>query len=82
MLGAAEMQAAVLTLAWDRNPEPDIAGYVVSYGTSSELHRQVDVGNDDLDYFAHLGPVISLQFSTLTAGLAGQHDVERGLTMT
>jgi hypothetical protein len=46
MLGAAEMQAATLTLAWDRNPEPDIAGYVISYGTSSGSYTtSVDVGN-------------------------------------
>ena len=46
MLGAAEMRAATLTLAWDRNPEPDIAGYVVSYGTRSGSHTaSVDVGN-------------------------------------
>ena len=46
MLGAAEMQAATLTLSWDRNPEPDIAGYVISYGTSSGSYTtSVDVGN-------------------------------------
>jgi regulation of enolase protein 1 (concanavalin A-like superfamily) len=46
MLGTAEMQAATLTLSWDRNPEPDIAGYIISYGTSSGSYTtSVDVGN-------------------------------------
>jgi regulation of enolase protein 1 (concanavalin A-like superfamily) len=46
MLGAAEMQAATLTLSWNHNPEPDIAGYVISYGTSSGIYTtSVDVGN-------------------------------------
>ena len=46
MLGAAEMRAATVTLAWDRNPEPNIAGYVISYGTSSRSYTaSVDVGN-------------------------------------
>lgn len=35
-----------VTLAWDANPEPDIAGYRVSYGTTSGIYtQQIDVGN-------------------------------------
>src|SRR4029453_10529937 len=31
---------------WDRNPEPDVTGYVVSYGTQSGQHTtQINVGN-------------------------------------
>ncbi len=38
--------AAQLTLTWDKNPEPDIAGYKVHYGTSSgNYDHSVDVGN-------------------------------------
>ena len=38
------LQAA--TAAWDRNPEPDVIGYLVSYGTQSGVHTTtVDVGN-------------------------------------
>lgn len=37
--------ATSLTLAWDANPEPDVAGYVLHVGTSSGLHTQaLDVG--------------------------------------
>jgi hypothetical protein len=42
--------AGVVTIAWDRNPEPDIAGYRISYGTVSGAYTTtVDVGNR-LDY--------------------------------
>ena len=35
-----------VTLAWDANPEPDIAGYRLHYGTESGVFPQmVDVGN-------------------------------------
>ena len=38
--------AADVTLAWDRNPESDIAGYRLYYGTVSRSYTQVvDVGN-------------------------------------
>ena len=38
--------AAQVTLAWDKNPEPDIAGYKMHYGmTSGNYEYSVDVGN-------------------------------------
>ena len=38
--------ADTVTLAWDANPEPNIAGYVIAYGTSPGNHPStVDVGN-------------------------------------
>jgi hypothetical protein len=38
--------AGVVTIAWDRNPETNIAGYHVSYGTVSGAYTTtVDVGN-------------------------------------
>jgi hypothetical protein len=34
------------TLTWDRNPEPEVTGYIVSYGTQPGVHTtQVNVGN-------------------------------------
>src|SRR4029453_7632342 len=39
-------QIVNLTLAWDPNPEPNIAGYVVSIGTQSRQYTtNIDVGN-------------------------------------
>jgi len=40
-----DAQATTARLAWDRNPEPDIAGYRVYYGTTSgSYYYDVDVG--------------------------------------
>jgi hypothetical protein len=38
--------ANAATASWDRNSEPDVAGYKLSYGTQSGVHTTtVDVGN-------------------------------------
>src|SRR5688500_12878084 len=45
VLGAA-LRTQAATLAWDPNPEPDIAGYRVSYGTQPGIHTiSIEVGN-------------------------------------
>ncbi len=42
---SAEEAAATLTLAWNPNPEPDVAGYIVYVGTESgNYSRTFDVG--------------------------------------
>ncbi len=39
-------QAAQVTLAWDRNSEPDISGYIVYYGYRSRYYTEsINVGN-------------------------------------
>jgi hypothetical protein len=44
MAGAAE--GAAVTLTWDPNPEPDVAGYRVSFGTASGQYTTfLDVGD-------------------------------------
>ena len=48
MLGAPLTASAVgtATLSWNRNPEADIAGYRIYYGTTSGRYAQMsDVGN-------------------------------------
>ena len=50
--------AATLTLAWDRNPEPDIAGYVVYRGTQPGVHP----------YSRNVGNAISQQVDGLADG--------------
>ena len=48
LLGSASAIEAqtVITLAWDANTEPNLAGYQVSYGTQSGVYSTiVDVGN-------------------------------------
>jgi hypothetical protein len=43
---AATVEGAAVTLAWNPNPEPDVEGYIVSYGTSSgQYTTSVPVGN-------------------------------------
>src|SRR5687768_13017045 len=43
---SASAQYNAVTLAWDANTEPDIAGYIVYWGTTSRGYdRSADVGN-------------------------------------
>src|SRR4051794_3250221 len=58
LLTARICSAANITLAWDRNTEPNIGGYVVAYGTQPGSHPNTfDVGN-----------TATYQVSNLTAG--------------
>jgi hypothetical protein len=42
----ASAQARPITLAWNANPEPTVAGYVIGYGIQSGIYTTlVDVGN-------------------------------------
>jgi hypothetical protein len=42
---ARSAAAASITIQWDANPEPDITGYIVSYGPRSGVYdHQIDVG--------------------------------------
>src|SRR5436190_3333934 len=44
LVAVSRAEAAVAT--WDRNPESNIAGYILSYGTQSGVHTvSIDVGN-------------------------------------
>ena len=44
--GTAPAAAATATVAWDRNPEPDIAGYIVHWGVQSRVYTfRQQVGN-------------------------------------
>jgi hypothetical protein len=46
MLWAPALEAASVTLAWDPNPEPDIAGYTICYGVQPGVYtNSINVGN-------------------------------------
>jgi hypothetical protein len=52
-LTAGLAESAAVTLIWDANPETDIAGYVVSYGTTpGQFTSAIDVGNNTIYAFA------------------------------
>ena len=41
-----ERRVEAATATWDRNPEPDVLGYVLAYGTASGVYTtQINVGN-------------------------------------
>jgi len=45
-LAVSGVWAADVTIAWDANTEPDIAGYIIFYGTSSGSYpNSIDAGN-------------------------------------
>ena len=56
VLSAATAAAVPITLAWDRNSEPDVVRYLVSYGTASGVYSVTrDAGNSvsiDIDGLA------------------------------
>ena len=46
LLWAGAVQAATLTLMWNRNPESNVTGYLVSWGTHPGVYvSTLDVGN-------------------------------------
>ena len=82
-MSAASAEASV-RLAWDANPEPDIAGYRLSYGTSSgQYTTTIDVGNATT--FEFFEPNTSVKYFLAvhaynTAGLTGPYSNEISTT--
>ncbi len=62
----------MVTLAWDRNPEGDIAGYTVSYGTiSGQYSSTMDIGNTTIFTFAIPDPTNAYYFAVRAYNTAG-----------
>ena len=65
---------AQVTLAWDPNTEPDLAGYKLYYGTASGDYTQViDVGNTTMYTVTNLTAGHTYYF-TVTAHDASGHE--------
>ena len=83
---ASALEASPVTVAWDANNEPDLAGYVVSYGTAPGVYTvSVDVGNQtswqfdlvagESYYFAvkaYTSAALSSVFSNEVSAVAGE----------
>ncbi len=56
LLSVGPAESAV-TVAWDPNPEADVTGYIISYGTSARQYTtSVDVGATTTFVFAQPDP--------------------------
>jgi hypothetical protein len=64
--------APTVTLAWDGNPEPDIAGYRLNYGTTSGAPTQtLEVGNNTTVTVSGLSYATTYYFTVVAYNTAG-----------
>ena len=76
--------AATLTLQWDPNPEPDITGYVLQYGTRPGIYdRSVNVGLATSYALSLTEPgTTTYYFSVVAYSVAGFSDPSSEITAT
>jgi hypothetical protein len=74
LLGCLTVCASGLTVKWSPNPESDIAGYKVHYGTYSEdLTEILDVGNATSCVLDRLAPETKYYFAVVAYNTVGLH---------
>ncbi len=72
LLAAGRANAGTLTLAWDANTEPDIAGYVVEYGpASAPFTLSADIGNLTTWTLANATPGVLYSFRVVAYNIYG-----------
>jgi hypothetical protein len=72
LLAPDAAQAGSVRLAWDANSEPDLAGYVIVYGTQSHAYPySVDVGRTTQWEVTGLTDGVTYFFAVLAYNLAG-----------
>ncbi|HKY20072.1 MAG TPA: fibronectin type III domain-containing protein [Vicinamibacterales bacterium] len=72
MVAVGSAEAGTVTLRWDPNPEPDIAGYIVSMGTASgQYSSSADIGNQTSFQTADLDLTRTYYFSVQAYNTAG-----------
>ena len=65
-------QAGQVTLAWDPNSEPDLAGYEIYYGTASRNYSfHIDVGNVTTYTLTGLQPGVTYYFAATAYNAQG-----------
>jgi fibronectin type III domain protein/BACON domain-containing protein len=84
LLAVLQASAAQIGLAWDPNPETDIAGYVVEYGPSSAPFTQsVDVGNVTSWTLSSASAGATYQFRVVAYNTGGERsDASASVTAT
>jgi len=65
--------SARVTLEWDPNTEPDLAGYKLYYGTASGYAQVIDVGNTTMYTVTNLTAGVTYYFA-VTAHDASGHE--------
>jgi hypothetical protein len=71
-LSFASAEAATVSLSWDPNPESDIGGYLLSYGTApSQYTSTVDVGNVTSFQFSEPDPTVRYYLAIRAYDTAG-----------
>lgn len=69
---ATSAQSASVTLAWNANSEPNIAGYRLYYGTASHTYtQQIDVGNSTTGTVSNLSSGTTYFFAITAYNTAG-----------
>jgi hypothetical protein len=72
LLAPAAADAGSVRLAWDANAEPDLAGYVIVYGTQSNAYpNSVDVGRTTQWEVTGLTDGVTYFFAVLAYNIAG-----------
>ena len=68
---AASATAAEIRLAWDANPEPDIARYEVSYESATDQRRSQTAATTPAATISGLTPGVTYAFEVVAINTAG-----------
>src|SRR5689334_7012343 len=73
--GLSTQLASSVTLAWDPNPAPDVAGYILHYGTNSGRYlTAVNVGNVTTNTVSGLAANVTYFFAVAAYNTSGQEN--------